>query len=257
MQPADKGYFHVFKSEWKNSCSRFTVNHPGIVVTKRTFSRVFMEAYDKASRHDVIKGSFKASGIWPVNRNAIERSVFAPAKLFVHQDQNKGSETSEEAGVAKEEIAGHVESDPERKDDGHHPIHRSLEEIEKIVGRSRRIIFEQRLTEGYDVAGDALYDAWKTLKQQWMQIQMEIRDESFASNSSLSDDLCPIIERILTYPEVRVNQSGRKAQNILPRHMTSNDAIQVLELKEAEKRRVEIKKKQGGSKKKRKRWRKK
>ncbi len=82
LQPADRGFFIVLKGEWKKVCTAFTIENPGFVVTKRTFSRVFVTSFDRAARTDVVQAAFKCSGIWPVNRFAIDDSAFAPAKTF-------------------------------------------------------------------------------------------------------------------------------------------------------------------------------
>ncbi len=47
-------------------------DYPGLVVT----------LFDRAARTDVVEADSKCSGIWPVNRFAIDDSVFAPAKTF-------------------------------------------------------------------------------------------------------------------------------------------------------------------------------
>ena len=176
IQPADRGFFNVCKNEWEKSCSRFSFENPGVVVNKRTFAQVFMEAFDKTARPDVVKSSFRCSGIWPVNRNAVDRSAFAPAKVFERNYQKPPSEISTKAASAPsissavtpgqsglENSLAPSTSTPKKADD-RHPVMRALEKIEEVVGPNRVRLFEARLEEGFDVEDDALYGSWKLLK---------------------------------------------------------------------------------------------
>ena len=47
-----------------------------------------------------------------------------------------------------------------------HSVHVALLEIEKVIG-SKNHLYKNKLIEGYDVPGDSLYIAWKTLYNDW------------------------------------------------------------------------------------------
>ena len=82
VQPEDRGHFGVVKHNWKIACAQYAINNPGAAVTKRTFAKPFMQAFDASSGRDIIKTSFRRAGIWPINFAAIDKKVFEPARMF-------------------------------------------------------------------------------------------------------------------------------------------------------------------------------
>ena len=205
-QPAEKEYFEIFKNEWKKASSKFSLDNPGSLVNERTFSRVFMKAFDRTARPEVIKSSFRCSGIWPVNRFAIDASSFAPTKVFkpvVVQTIDKDADGE----MAMEELPS-VSSDNEqtrpgtsmlqKPADDQRPVIQSLEKIEEIEGAKRVGVYETRLQEGHDADDDSLCSLRETAISNACLVGQGVND---ASQSTLSEDLCSIIETVLTYPE--------------------------------------------------------
>jgi len=68
-QPLDKGCFGPLKAEWRNVCHRYISEHPGKVVTRFTFSRLFCQAWMKSMTIGNIVGGFRVTGIYPINRS--------------------------------------------------------------------------------------------------------------------------------------------------------------------------------------------
>ena len=97
-----------------------------------------------------------------------------------------------------------------------------------------------RLIEGCDLPDDSIYNAWKTLHNDWEQIKEQIERRDFLNESSLVADIEPIVNSILRYPSVKRNQKNSRKQIDLPKHMTSEDALKILKAKETEKRHLEI-----------------
>ena len=62
--------------------TKFTVQYPGVSVTKRTFSGIFTKAYEQSCCADIVKGSFQVSGIWLINRLNIDHNLFNPGKIY-------------------------------------------------------------------------------------------------------------------------------------------------------------------------------
>ena len=238
LQPADRGYFNVLKNEWKKACTQFATANPGLVVSKGTFSHVFVPAFDRAARPVVIKAAFKCSGIWPVNRNAIEDSAFAPARTF--QSQSNVDSTPSTTQTSDTSVNGPCTSKPIKEDkNDRHPVVKSLVALQSTIEPTRLKLFEKRLEESYDVEDDAQYMAWKILKLRVNVIDKEIGTLSTVK-SNLEADLRPIIENVLTFPQ-KLKVPKRKTQKVhLPRHLTSEAALKVLEAQDAEKRRKEL-----------------
>eukprot|EP00794_Sanderia_malayensis_P014572 gene14572-16075_t len=178
-------------------------------------------AFDKTARPDVVKASFKCSGIWPVNRHAIDPSMFAPSKMF-EAGRSESEIPTDGAGViaATAEPTAEpcaVSSEPpvatstpvKAKADDRHTVLKSLEQLESIAGAQRVRLFEKRLQEGYDVADDSVFMAWKILKMKKNAIEKEMCEATIPI-SHLDEDLCPIICKILTYPEIEKKEGKKK-----------------------------------------------
>ena len=60
--------FGSFKSNFATEVASFSVQYPRVSITKRTFPSIFTKAFEKTCRPDVVKGSFRASEIWPICR---------------------------------------------------------------------------------------------------------------------------------------------------------------------------------------------
>ena len=77
-QPLDKGCFSPLKMSWRKKCQSFLDRHPGRVVTKYEFSRLFGEAWlESMSMSNVIAG-FRCTGIFPLDRAALLPTLSAP-----------------------------------------------------------------------------------------------------------------------------------------------------------------------------------
>ena len=118
-------------------------------------------------------------------------------------------------------------------------VHVALLQIEKVIG-TRKHLYINRLIEGYDAPCDSLYNAWKTLYNDWECIKEQIQMKSFSEKSRLSEGIEPIVSSVLKYTVIERNQKKSRKKVDLPKHMTSSDARKILKLQEEEKRRTEI-----------------
>ena len=71
-QPLDKGVFGPFKTYWRRVCHDFTVTHPGQVVNEYNFCQLFSKAWLESMTIGTIVGGFRTTGIYPLNRDAIQ-----------------------------------------------------------------------------------------------------------------------------------------------------------------------------------------
>ena len=120
-----------------------------------------------------------------------------------------------------------------------HPVHVALLQLEKVIG-TRKHLYINRLIEGCHAPCDSLYNAWKTLYNDWECIKEQIHMKSFSEKSRLSEGIEPIVSSVLKYPVIERNQKKSRKKVDLPKHMTSSDARKILKLQEEEKRRTEI-----------------
>lgn len=70
LKPLDIGYFGPFKKFWRKSVSSFT-NKSGSPIDKDTFAKVFTQAYLQAANMKTCINAFRATGLFPLNPEAI------------------------------------------------------------------------------------------------------------------------------------------------------------------------------------------
>ncbi len=87
-QPLDIGCFSPFKANWRQLCHQFCSQNPGRTVSRYDFCELFAQAWFKSFTSQNIINSFKATGICPFDRHAIqlpeddnEFDVFKPQSL--------------------------------------------------------------------------------------------------------------------------------------------------------------------------------
>ena len=88
IQPTDRGYFATFKANFSKEVGKFTVQHPGVSITKRTFPTIFTRSYEISCSAEVVKSSFRTTGIWPVNRLKVDHNLFNPSKIYTEAAEN-------------------------------------------------------------------------------------------------------------------------------------------------------------------------
>ena len=66
-----------------------------------------------------------------------------------------------------------------------------------------------RLIEGCDLLDDSVYNAWKTLHNDWKQIKEQIERRDFSNESSLAADIEPIVNFVLRYKAPKANRSTK------------------------------------------------
>ena len=82
VQQADRGFFGSFKSNFAKEVASSSVQYSGVSITKRILPSVFTKAFEKTWRPDVVKESFRVSGIWPMCRENVDHSLFNPSRIY-------------------------------------------------------------------------------------------------------------------------------------------------------------------------------
>ena len=73
LQPLDCTLFSSLKAAWADICHSFFKQHPGQVVSKLNFCKLFHSAWLKAVTPQNISVGFKKVGIWTFNRDATKQ----------------------------------------------------------------------------------------------------------------------------------------------------------------------------------------
>ncbi|XP_066270839.1 uncharacterized protein [Branchiostoma lanceolatum] len=72
LQPLDVAIFSPLKTKWAQTLEVMQAANPHFQVTKRNFAKIFSNVYDTTISPSLIKNSFKKTGIFPLNDDAID-----------------------------------------------------------------------------------------------------------------------------------------------------------------------------------------
>jgi hypothetical protein len=93
FQPLDVGVFRSLKEKFRQEASRILRRKRG-KVTRKKFGKVFRPAYYKSvTPYNVVNG-FKATGLWPVNRSAVNLSEVNSKKRTQHDESISSANVS-------------------------------------------------------------------------------------------------------------------------------------------------------------------
>jgi hypothetical protein len=151
MQPLDKGVFGGLKKEWYKVVRKNTKENPSTAINKQTFARHLRDAYMAFYKPATVASSFRASGIYPINRNAISNELLKPSLTFSGENATDHVENSSPPSPPT--------PIPEKQ-----AAVAALEVFESVLTTPVRSSYKRRLSEGYDLTGSPGYEVFKKLK---------------------------------------------------------------------------------------------
>lgn len=80
LQPLDVAVFKPLKTHFHNECHKLMRKTPGEVITRYHITRLISTAYMKAFTPENLTSSFRKTGIFPLNKNAVKTENFMPAE---------------------------------------------------------------------------------------------------------------------------------------------------------------------------------
>ena len=82
LQPLDTNIFMPFKAKYNEACNTFMNDNPNKVIDKHSFPLMLSKAWEVFDSTELIKKSFKSTGIYPCNPSAINDDAFTPAEAL-------------------------------------------------------------------------------------------------------------------------------------------------------------------------------
>lgn len=120
LQPMDKSVFGPYETFWDDEVllywSKLKPTDPR-TISKGTFGRIFSKVWPRSATPVNVSAGFRATGIYPFDRNAIPESAFTPSELTRHVTAETPALTHEPQPVptlARKKVAGQLLSDDAR-----------------------------------------------------------------------------------------------------------------------------------------------
>ena len=163
-QPLDNTPFKCLEGCWDDECNTHMSENPGKVITIYQFSELFAAVWWKAMTPRNITSGFHATGVFPVNRDAIE----IPGV-------KQRSKATPLAAVAKKNGINYLPlfSPAPRK-----PRARSSTSLEFT---DEMDLFQRRYEEEYDISGNLRYEAWLEMCHPDVSVSRELFPQSMQS----------------------------------------------------------------------------
>ena len=216
-QPLDVGLFSPLKKSWQHAVAEFQYE-TGECISKQTFARVFRIAYMKSVKPGTIINAFRASGIYLPNRSVIDDKKLKPSQPY--QGMSKNDTSSKQ----------------------HSGERMALKALENAMDDSILTTYKKRSEEGYDIDSDPLYNTWSKLTKAVCDTPtVTTTDSALDRIQPLGDITNTIVSDLLKLPEPKQTKRVTRGTTMLPKHLSSQEMIQLLE----EKRENKLKEEEG------------
>ena len=140
LQPLDQTCFSPLKGYWNEECQKYMSRNPGRVINRFNFSESFAEAWRKAMIPSTIVSGFRATGVYPFSRKAVDTII----------ERRVEEQSSEVAYVPF--------CSPVVKQSNVLPNKFMHDFTDEELKR-----YQHRFEEGFDIPGDHRYEKWLSL----------------------------------------------------------------------------------------------
>ena len=140
LQPLDQTCFSPLKGYWNEECQKYMSRNPGRVINRFNFSEIFAEAWKKAMIPSTIVSGFRATGVYPFSRKAVDTII----------ERRVEEQSSEVAYVPF--------SSPVVKQSNVLPNKFMHDFTDEELKR-----YQHRFEEGFNIPGDHRYEKWLSL----------------------------------------------------------------------------------------------
>ncbi|XP_062559413.1 uncharacterized protein LOC134224151 [Armigeres subalbatus] len=178
MQPADVSVFKPMKNAWPKAVQRFREKNPEGCVNAHNFATVLQDCLRNSVTVKTIKNGFRASGLYPWDRNAID-----PSKCL-------GKSTVREDPEEPLFEPGDVEPTRESAETSAQLINakRTLEECAAAIGETRVKKYKSQFVCLDNEEDAALFKIFSTLEQNYPDVF-----ESLEDNVPENDPVCDFV----------------------------------------------------------------
>ena len=136
-QPLDKTCFAMLKRCWQEECYNYTIENPFKAISRYNFSHIFHKAWLRGMTMQNISTSFRVTGVFPVNREAVLPPTSLPSPKLLHLKKNGVSFIPLYSPLPKRKSCSVTDFTPEEM-----------------------ALFEKRYNEGYDLTSESRYNLW-------------------------------------------------------------------------------------------------
>ncbi|XP_025829080.1 uncharacterized protein LOC112904074 [Agrilus planipennis] len=96
LQPLDRSFFKSLKSNYNQAASSWLRSNPGAVIKQGNVAELLGKAYPRSVRMDIAQNGFRATGLWPSDRNIFTEEDFVSSMQIGPSDQGSTAVTDPE-----------------------------------------------------------------------------------------------------------------------------------------------------------------
>lgn len=89
LQPLDRSFFKSLKHHLKRETRQWTIHHPGRKLNRLQAGELIGKAWEKSASVETALSGFRATGIFPLNPNAVPDYFYSITDLTLSDNQNK------------------------------------------------------------------------------------------------------------------------------------------------------------------------
>ena len=115
LQPMDVACFGPFQRIYDSLCHSFTRETSG-TITRYNICELACRAYTRALSAENLQSSFKRTGIYPLNKEAIPKESLIPAELYEFEKQKEPDDGNDSDATVEGGIVSEMESTPDVND---------------------------------------------------------------------------------------------------------------------------------------------
>ena len=256
LQPLDNGTFGSLKAHWAEECHRFCSQNPGKVVNRYNFSKIFHSAWVQGMSMKNVIASFKAVGVYPVNRDVVLEqlpgvskdssppSVSLPFVPFLSPAKTPRHRVSHPRlpSHCSSTVLAPQNSIKATNEEYEQPVPLQPPSNHAAFTHEEEKKFRRRLEEGYDLP-DPRYTEWLSTLPTNTEHMCRTHASINTSSSYRLESTLDTILRLPTPPTKRNNTTYSKGARVLTSEECRQELVQKEEMrkkKEEEKQRKKI-----------------
>ena len=243
LQPLDRGVFGPLKTKWYQVTRNHYRENPGSKIGKANFAEKLKEAYQGFYRPSTVVNSFKATGVYPVDRSQISDNDLKPGLTYTTPSSDL--DLLAEVAVAQPEVAvPAVELQTVGTEQNVSPLLEAMTSfLQSATGSSTEIVpVVQAMVNFFSTGSMEVLPSTSNSESRQVEealpslVRPTPRPSTRKAPTETTDSVSPVLEELLVYPTQKTNKiKPRRLLDSLPDNVTSKESIRQMALRDLKK----------------------